>query len=123
MILARIARAVFFLTLLIPPRAALFLPLTPPQQDPVELLKEADRLAYLRNWLRAEPVFSGAEQLFLARGDQRNALYAMVGKIRGQLPRLGIQQTSNQLAELLENPLVQQDLSLRLRVLTVKGDT
>jgi CHAT domain-containing protein len=93
------------------------------QEDPFEILKEADRLAWLRNWSRAEPLFAKAEQLFRDRADQRNAVYAMVGKIRGQLPRLALQQVSNQLADLLDSPLVQSDSLLRLRVLTVKGDT
>jgi len=93
------------------------------QEDPLEILKEADRLAWLRNWSKAEPLFARAEQQFLARSDQRNALYARVGRLRGELPRLSIQQTSNELAELLENPIVQNDPQLRLRVLIVKGDT
>jgi CHAT domain-containing protein/tetratricopeptide (TPR) repeat protein len=95
----------------------------PTQEDPSEILKEADRLAWLKNWSRAEPLFARAEQLFLDSGDQRNALYAMVGKLRGQLPRLSNQQASNQLSDLLGNPLVATDTQLRLRVLTVKGDT
>jgi len=93
------------------------------QENPAELLKEADRLAWLRNWSRAEPLFTRAEELFRARTDDRNALYAMVGKLRGQLPRLPIQQTSNQLADLLEYRIVKSDAQLRLRILTVKGDT
>src|SRR5262245_14689485 len=93
------------------------------QDDPLEILKEADHFAWVRNWSRAEPLFARAEQLFHERGDERNAIYARVGKLRGELPRLPIQQTSNQLAELLDNPLVQNDPQLRLRVLTVKGDT
>ncbi len=93
------------------------------QDNPAQVLQEADRLAWLKDWSRAEPLFTRAEQLFRERGDERNALYAMVGKLRGQLPRLPIQQSSNQLANLLENPVVQNDSQLRLRVLTVKGDT
>ncbi len=111
----------FLTSLVLAGSASLALP--PVQEDPSEILKEADRLAWLKNWTRAEPLFAKAEQLFLDRRDPRNAIYAMVGKLRGQLPRLPIQQTSAQLADLLENPLVQNDPQLRLRVLTVKGDT
>ena len=110
---------VLVLTLFIPSGSVAL----PAQDNPVVVLQEADRLAWLKNWTRAEPLFTRAEQLFLDRGDQRNALYATVGKLRGQLSRLPIQQTSNQLANLLENPLVQNDPQLRLRILTVKGDT
>src|SRR3989441_10187700 len=95
-------------------------PALPAQDNPVVVLQEADRLAWLKNWTRAEPLFTRAEQLFLDRGDQRNALYATVGKLRGQLSRLPIEQTSNQLETLLENPLVKNDPQLRLRILTVK---
>lgn len=95
----------------------------PAQENPSELLKEADRLAWLKNWSKAEPLFARAEELFREQGDQRNALYAMVGKLRGQLPRLPVEQTSNQLADLLDNPVVRNDALLRLRILTVKGDT
>src|SRR5437867_7388999 len=110
---------VLVLTLLISSGSAAL----PAQDNPVVVLQEADRLAWLKNWSRAEPLFARAEQLFLDHGDQRNALYAMVGKLRGQLPRLSNQQASNQLSDLLGNPLVENDTQLRLRVLIVKGDT
>lgn len=92
-------------------------------EDPFLLLKEADRLAWLKNWTKAEPLFVRAERLFAQRGDQRNELYARAGRLRGQLPRLAIQDVSNQLSDLLGNAAVQNDEQLRLRVLTVKGDT
>ena len=78
------------LALLLAGSAVLALSLS--QEDPAEILKEADRLAFLRNWSRAEPLFARAEQLFRERGDERNTLYAMVGKLRGQLPRLPLQE-------------------------------
>lgn len=90
--------------------------------DPHRLLAEADRLAWVKNWTRAEPLFAQAEQLFAQRGDRRNQLYAQVSKVRGQLPRLSLSQVSSQLDALLDDPLVQQDLRLRLRCLTIKGD-
>src|SRR5437899_12829944 len=91
-------------------------PALPAQDNPVVVLQEADRLAWLKNWTRAEPLFARAEQLFLDRGDQRNALYATVGKLRGQLSRMPIQQTSNNLATILENSLVQKDPHIRLLI-------
>jgi hypothetical protein len=33
-------------------------------QDPYQLLKEADRFAFLHNWVKAGPLYSGAEKLF-----------------------------------------------------------
>jgi hypothetical protein len=34
------------------------------QPDPHKLLAEADRLAWLRAWTKAEPLFTAAEQAF-----------------------------------------------------------
>ncbi len=58
-------------------------------------------------------------------GDQRNALYAKLGRIRSNID--GDQQTlpavAAQLAEALEDdPLLQNDKELRMFCLIVKGD-
>jgi len=91
--------------------------------DPQKLLAEAERLSWLKNWTRAEPLFAGAERVFAARGDRRNELYARIGKLRGQLPRMANADLSRVLSELLMDPLVRSDQRLRLRCLVVKGDT
>ena len=57
------------------------------------------------------------------RGDQRNALYAEISVLRGQLPRLPVPEVSARLAEYLEDPVVQADDRLRLRCLVIKGET
>lgn len=103
---------------------ALFLPF--PRQDspgPDALLREADRLAWMKNWPRAESLYADAERLFAARGDTRNALYASVNKLRAQLPRLPVAEVSARLADYLDDPLVQRDDLLRLRCLVIKGET
>lgn len=91
--------------------------------DPGALLKEADRLAWLRAWSAAEPHYLQAQKLFAARGDERNALYAEVSAFRGALPRMAVPEASARLADYLEHRLVQADERLRLRVLTIKGET
>lgn len=91
--------------------------------DPEKLLQEADRLAWLRAWGAAEPLYAQAEKLFSANGDQRNALYAQISVLRGQLPRLPVPAASARLAEYLEHPLVKSDDRLRLRCLVIKGET
>ena len=91
-------------------------------KNPDELLKEADRLAWLKNWNRAEPLFRAAEVGFKASGDQRNALYAEVSGLRGELPRLALARVSQKVENYLNSPLVQSDLRLQLRCLAVKGD-
>ena len=91
--------------------------------DPQKLLAEADRLAWLRVWTRAEPLYAKARESFIANGDERNALYAEVSRLRGQLPTLAVPEVSERLSEYLDNPLVQSDDRLRLRVLIIKGET
>jgi CHAT domain-containing protein/tetratricopeptide (TPR) repeat protein len=91
-------------------------------QTAADMLAEADRLAWLKNWSRAEPLFSKAEEMFTAAGDQRNALYARISAIRGRLPQLSLIEVSQTLSDYLGNPIVQNDPKLKLRCLVVKGD-
>lgn len=93
------------------------------RKSPEENLAEAERLAWLRAWARAEPFFVEAEKQFAARGDQRNKLYAEISRLRSQLPRTSLADTSETLTLHLKNPLVQADDRLKLRALVVKGDT
>jgi tetratricopeptide (TPR) repeat protein len=93
------------------------------QRDPDVLLQEAERLAWLKAWTQAAPLYAEAEQLFTARGDPRNALFARINHLRGQLPTLPIADVSQQLAAYLDDPVVQSDARLRLRCLVIKGET
>src|SRR5439155_20453074 len=52
--------------------------------DSHKLLTEADRLAWLRVWPRAEPLYAQAREEFVRNADRRNALYAEVSQLRGQ---------------------------------------
>ncbi len=90
--------------------------------EPSHLLQEADRLAWLRAWTAAAPLYAEAERQFVKSGDQRNALYARIGHLRAQLPRLAVPDVSAQLEEYLDLPLVQTDERLRLRCLVIKGE-
>src|SRR5438270_352643 len=91
-------------------------------QTAADVLAEADRLAWLKNWSRAEPLFSKADEMFTAVGDERNALYARISAIRGRLPQLRLIELSQTLSDYLDNPIVQNDPKLKLRCLVVKGD-
>lgn len=93
-----------------------------PAPDPQKLVQEADRLAWLRAWSAAEPVYLHAQALFAARGDARNALYAEISAFRGRLPRTAVPSASARLAEYLDHPLVRSDDRLRLRALVIKGE-
>ena len=100
------------------------LPLCPQdRQPPQEILDHALHLADLYNWDDAGKGFAEAEKMFLAAGDQRNALYARLGRIRSTVGQRALAETSAQLAsELDNNPLLQTDKQLRLFCLIVKGD-
>lgn len=94
-----------------------------PAGDPEKIMEEAERLAWLKAWTRAAPLYEEAGRLFTARGDRRNALYAEINRLRGELPRLPVPEVSQRLAEYLDDPLVQRDKHLRLRCLIIKGET
>ena len=112
----RIAEAVCFVLL-----AAAHAP-AEPSKSAEGLLAEADRLASLRLWSRAEPLFREAETQFEQKGDERNALYSKIGRIRGELPRRPAPEVSDELARYLDEPLAKSDDRLRLRILIVKGE-
>jgi CHAT domain-containing protein len=104
---------------------AVLLPLRAQERQPSapELLHRALYLADLYNWADAGPEFIKAEKLFIAAGDQRNALYAKLGRIRstadqGKLPTISAQLTE----ELDTNPLLLNDKQLRMFCFIVKGD-
>lgn len=95
------------------------------QRNATELLARALHFAELYNWDDAGPDFTEAERLFTAAGDQRNALYAKLGRIRSNID---VQQqtlpgVAAQLSEALaDDPLLQNDKQLRMFCLIVKGD-
>src|SRR5947208_1495588 len=91
--------------------------------EPEKLIEQAEHLAWLKAWTRAAPLYAEAERLLTARGDRRNALYARINHLRGELPRLAVPEVSQKLAEYLEDPIVQSDDRLRLRTLVIKGET
>jgi CHAT domain-containing protein len=105
--------------------AALLAPSVPAQelQNPDRLLEEAERLAWLKAWARAEPLYAEAARLYAARGDRRNEVFAEINRLRGELPRLPVPVVSQRLAEFLDDPIVQADDRVRLRCLVIKGET
>jgi CHAT domain-containing protein len=92
-------------------------------KNPETLLTEANRLAWLFNWPRAEPLYARAEELFQKRGDARNEIYARVGRIRAQAETMSWVDVSEVLGKQLEIPVVKSDQRLRLWCLAAKGYT
>src|SRR5258708_7806837 len=91
--------------------------------NPDALLAEANRLAWLFNWPKAEPLYVHAEELFTEKGDTRNEIYARVGRIRAQAETMSWVDVSEMLGKQLEIPVVKSDPRLRLWCLAAKGYT
>lgn len=88
-----------------------------------QLLHRALYLGDLYNWASAGPYFRKAEAMFVAAGDQRNALYARLGDLRSRAERLNLPETSARLArELDTNQFLRADKQLRMFCFTIKGD-
>lgn len=82
-----------------------------------------NQLACLSNWPKAEPLYIRAEDLFRAKGDTRNEIYARVGKIRAQSETMSWAEVSYILGQQLDLPIVKADPKLRLWCLAAKGYT
>ena len=89
--------------------------------DPQVLLAEADRLYWLNNGPRAAPLYAKAESLFASRGDARNELYAKIGRLRSEAEAMSFVELARFLNDQLQNPIMHNDLRLRLWCLAAKG--
>jgi CHAT domain-containing protein len=84
-------------------------------------LARADYYAKLTNWDVAGPIFADLEKQFAAAGDTRDALYAHVSGIEAGIESLNLEQSSEEMTQILARPDVRNDLSLKQRCLEVKG--
>src|SRR5712691_4704339 len=91
--------------------------------NPEALLEEANRLAWLFNWPKAEPLYVRAEELFKERGDTRNEIYARVGRIRAQSENMSFVDVSEMLRQQIARPVTKSDPTLMLWCLVQKGYT
>src|SRR5215469_9680706 len=78
-------------------------------QTTAELVVRADRLADQGNWFRAAPLYAEAESVFHLNGDQRDELYAKLGRLRGDVEKGSYRATRSEVVRELQNPLVQSD--------------
>ena len=105
------------------PFPAHFLPNPAASTDPNLLLTEANRLAWLFNWPKAEPLYARAEELFKEKGDTRNEIYARVGRIRARSETMSYVDVSQMIQKELDQPATKADPELRLWCLVQKGYT
>jgi len=89
--------------------------------NPELVLAEANRLAWLSNWAKAEPVYASAEELYRRSGDRRNEVYARVGRILAETEHMRYVDASEMLSQQLEEPVTKNDAELRLWCLVAKG--
>ena len=106
-----------------PPPAADLLCDPSTSNNPEVSLEEANRLAWLSNWPKAEPLYVRAGNLFRAKGDAWNEIYACIGRIRAQSEPMPWAEVSDALGQLLDLPTVKVDPRLRLWCLAAKGYT
>ena len=66
-------------------------------------------------------MFARAQELFAARGDTRDEIYAQVGRVRSEAETMSFVDVSRFLSEQLAKPIVQSDPRLRLSCLAAKG--
>lgn len=82
---------------------------------------DADHLAEIGDRQRSQALYQKLEERFTVIGDTRNALYAHVSYLRGDLGQTNLQQLSLYLAEQLKRPGVQNDPYLKIRCLETKA--
>jgi CHAT domain-containing protein len=91
--------------------------------DASVLLAEANRLSWLFNWPKAEPLYIRAEELFKQKGDTRNEIYARVGRIRAQSETMSYLDVSRMIQAEIESTAAKADPKLMLWCLVEKGYT
>src|ERR1700676_119826 len=91
--------------------------------NPEVMLAEANRLAWLFNWPKAEPLYARAEELFKEKGDTRNEIYARIGRIRARSETMSFVVVLQMLQKELDQPATKADPELRLWCLVQKGYT
>jgi hypothetical protein len=67
-------------------------------EDAKHLIGEADRLAWINNWVKAGPLYEQAERLFSQSEDVKSALYARIGNIQATMQGQSFPDLSRRLA-------------------------
>jgi hypothetical protein len=92
------------------------------RENPYATLKEAERLFWLDNWVKARPLYARCERAFRQRGDVKNELLARFSRLRADSETiLSYPVVSRPLAAELKREVVQTTPILKLRCLIVKG--
>lgn len=95
---------------------------SPPFTDPREAIEKAEHLVDIYNWYDAHPYYVEAERMFLAQGDERNALFARASRLRGEMQILPFPDLIDDIDNILATDIAKNDPALRLRCLIIRGD-
>jgi hypothetical protein len=91
-----------------------------PPASPDVALKQADEMAWLNNWIGAEPFCKQAELLFIQRHELSKALYARVSQMRASMESRSLPDQIWTLTQDLALPEA-HEAQTRMRILVVKG--
>ena len=83
--------------------------------EPGQLLAQAEQLADVYNWYDAEPLYAEAENGFNLVGDKRNALFARVSRLRGEMQVRALLQLVDEIDSILATDIAKGDKALQLR--------
>ena len=92
----------------------------PDPHSPEALLKKADDMAWLNNWIAAEPLYRQTELTFVQQHKAAKALYAHVSQIPATSGTSDIPTLIWTLTQYLTKPEA-QDPETRLRILMIRG--
>lgn len=90
--------------------------------DPRQAMEKAEHLVDIYNWYDAHPYYMEAERMFLAQGDERNALFARASRLRGEMQILPFPDLIDAIDKILSTDIAKNDPALRLRCLIIRGD-
>jgi hypothetical protein len=100
---------------------ALLSPMLAQAQTATEVLAQAHAFADQGDWFRAAPLYANAEEQFGKIGDRRNELYTRLGRLHRDAESGSYQATRNQVAQVLNEAVVQADPLLKIRALALLG--
>jgi hypothetical protein len=90
--------------------------------EPSQLLAHAEQLADLYNWYDAQLLYAQAENGFNLAGDERNAMFARVSRLRGEMQVRPLPELVEAIDSILTTDVAKGDKQLQLRCLIVRGD-
>ena len=90
--------------------------------DPRQAMEKAEHLVDIYNWYDAHPYYMEAERMFLAQGDERNALFARASRLRGEMQILPFPDLIDAIDKILSTDIAKNDPALRLRCFIIRGD-